>query len=57
MAWIEKDLPDADHQVKLAECEEWLTKVAKWDAYVLDARIGLKVTTGLDTVKRCRPQP
>lgn len=56
ISWMEKDLPGADHEARLAECEEWLTKAAKWDSYVLDARIGMKVTTGLDTVKRCRPK-
>ncbi|KFY14123.1 hypothetical protein V492_02834 [Pseudogymnoascus sp. VKM F-4246] len=57
ISWMEKDLPGSDSKAKLIECEEWLSKVAKWDtSYVLDARIGMKVTTGLDTIKRCRPR-
>lgn len=41
-----------DKKSRVAECEDWLSKVAKWESYVLDARIGMKVTTGLDTVRR-----
>jgi maltooligosyltrehalose synthase len=55
LAWVEKDLKGVDRQAKVQECEEWLMKVAKWEGYVLDARIGMKVTTGLDTIKRYRP--
>lgn len=51
LAWFEKDLPGTDTKAKVTECEEWLRKVSKWDIYVLDTRIGLKITTGLDTVK------
>ncbi|OBT69498.1 hypothetical protein VE03_01125 [Pseudogymnoascus sp. 23342-1-I1] len=55
ISWMERGLPGNDSKAKLEECEEWLNKVAKWEtAYVLDARIGMKVTTGLDTIKRCR---
>lgn len=52
IAWFEKDLPGSDGNAKVADCEAWLGKVAKWESYVLDARIGLKVTTALDTLKR-----
>jgi hypothetical protein len=51
LAWFEKDLPDADTRGKVAECEEWLRKVSKWDTYVLDTRIGLKITTAVETLK------
>jgi hypothetical protein len=54
LAWQEKDLPGVDPEQKLEECQEWLHKVAKWETYLLDARIGMKVTTGIDTVKRYR---
>ena len=57
IAWKEKDLPGADRQAKAKDCEEWLTKAAKWESYVLDARIGMKVTTCLDTVRRYHPKP
>jgi hypothetical protein len=51
LAWFEKDLPGADTKAKIAECDEWLHKVSKWDTYVLDTRIGLKITTAVDTLK------
>ncbi|KAL9613645.1 MAG: hypothetical protein Q9167_001821 [Letrouitia subvulpina] len=34
------------------KCEEWIEKAAKWESYDLDARIGLKVTTAQDTLKK-----
>ncbi|KAK0640315.1 Mitochondrial outer membrane protein iml2 [Lasiodiplodia hormozganensis] len=38
---------------RLRECGSWIEKVAKWgEAYDLDARIGMKVTTAKDTLKR-----
>ncbi|KAJ9668525.1 Mitochondrial outer membrane protein iml2 [Coniosporium apollinis] len=43
--------PPRDVQ-KIRECSAWLEKVAGWESYDLDARIGLKITTGRDTLKR-----
>ncbi|KAL8949315.1 MAG: hypothetical protein Q9222_004571 [Ikaeria aurantiellina] len=34
------------------ECESWVEKAAKWESYELDARIGLKVATAQDTLKK-----
>ena len=34
------------------ECEDWVEKAAKWESYELDARIGLKIATAQDTLKR-----
>lgn len=51
IAWFEKDLGKADMNAKIAECEEWLQKVLKWETYVLDTRIGMKITTAVDTIK------
>ncbi len=51
LAWFEKDLPGADTKAKVAQCEEWLRKVSKWETYVLDTRIGLKITTAVETIK------
>ena len=34
------------------ECETWIEKASKWEGYSLDARIGLKITTAQDTIKK-----
>lgn len=49
--WAERDGSTED-RARLKECSCWLDEVAKWDRYDLDARIGLKVTTAQDTLKR-----
>ncbi|KAF2145782.1 uncharacterized protein K452DRAFT_284163 [Aplosporella prunicola CBS 121167] len=36
---------------RLKECSVWLEKVARWESYDLDTRIGLKVTTARDTLR------
>ena len=51
IAWFEKDVEGIDTKAKVVECDEWLSKVSKWDSYVLDARIGLKITTAIETLK------
>ena len=44
-----------DEQERLVrDCEDWVERAAKWEAYELDARIGLKITTAQDTLKRWR---
>ncbi|KAF1816787.1 hypothetical protein P152DRAFT_485973 [Eremomyces bilateralis CBS 781.70] len=43
---------EAARRGKLAECKEWLEKVANWEAYDLDARMGLRITTARDTIKK-----
>lgn len=35
-----------------ADCKLWLQKAARWEAYELDTRVGLRVTTALDTVNK-----
>ncbi|TFB02203.1 Mitochondrial outer membrane protein IML2 [Trichoderma ghanense] len=35
---------------KMLECEEQINKVKVWEAYVLDTRIGLRATSGLETL-------
>lgn len=53
LSWYEKDLENADYSAKVLDCASWLEKCAKWDtAYTLDARIGVRVNTALDTVAR-----
>lgn len=34
------------------ECAEWVDKVARWEGYSMDARIGLKVANAQDTCKK-----
>ncbi|KAI1504587.1 breast cancer protein [Biscogniauxia marginata] len=36
---------------KMDDCQSWLEKVARWEAFVLDARIGMRVQTGMDTIR------
>ncbi|CAK7275234.1 Mitochondrial outer membrane protein iml2 [Sporothrix epigloea] len=45
---------DGYRQQKTKECLVQLDKVANWEAFVLDARIGMKLRTGLDTVRWLR---
>ncbi len=47
----EKDAVEAFRRAKMEETEAYLDKVAKWETFVLDGRIGLKVQTGLDTIQ------
>jgi len=42
----------ASNPVLLAECSDWLEKVAAWESFDLDARIGMKVTTARGTLKK-----
>ncbi|EPE09087.1 mitochondrial outer membrane protein iml2 [Ophiostoma piceae UAMH 11346] len=39
------------YKTKVDDCAVLLDKVAKWEAFVLDARIGMKLQTGLDTIR------
>lgn len=57
ICWMQKgeaakvgDLKEEERCVK--ECERWVDKAAKWEAYELDARIGLKIATAQDTLRR-----
>ena len=36
----------------VAECKKWIEKARGWEKYELDARIGMKVTTAADAVKK-----
>ncbi|KAF2866712.1 outer membrane protein Iml2/Tetratricopeptide repeat protein 39 [Massariosphaeria phaeospora] len=50
--WKEAEGNPKAHMDKLEECKNWLEEVSRWDAYDLDARIGMKVTSGKATMRR-----
>lgn len=53
LAWREKDLPSADMEAKVRDCEQWLNKVHQWnESYIMDTRMSMRVTTSIMTVKR-----
>lgn len=37
-------------RIKVKECEEYLEHVKTWESFVLDARVGMKVKTGVDSI-------
>lgn len=47
----EADQVDEFRRKKTEECHSLLETVAKWETYVLDARFGMRVQTGLDSVR------
>lgn len=49
--WQQAGGEDGDKSL-LAKCSAELAKVEKWEAFDLEARIGLKVTTARETLKR-----
>ncbi|KAI0892501.1 hypothetical protein F4806DRAFT_232655 [Annulohypoxylon nitens] len=61
LAWMEVQKPELRGRIdeddeedwlheKVDECQSWLDKVARWEAFILDARIGMRVQTGMDTI-------
>ncbi|KAI1735377.1 breast cancer protein [Xylaria scruposa] len=52
LAWVEgQSKTPAETKKKIDDCQSWLDKVAGWEAYVLDGRIGMRVQTGMDTLR------
>ena len=43
---------DRSDQSLVAEAKEWIEKAKNWGGYEMDARIGMKVTTGVDAIKK-----
>ncbi|KAH3918206.1 inclusion body clearance protein IML2 [Parastagonospora nodorum] len=52
--WREADVDGqpAQHMETLNKCRDWLQEVTQWDGFDLDARIGMKITTGKDTLRK-----
>ncbi|RYP78613.1 hypothetical protein DL769_003174 [Monosporascus sp. CRB-8-3] len=41
---------------KLDECQAWLDTLSRWEAFILDARFGMRINTGLDTIRWYRKE-
>ncbi|KKA28346.1 hypothetical protein TD95_000175 [Thielaviopsis punctulata] len=41
----------------VSQCQEYLDKVAGWESFTLDARIGIRVQTGLETLAWFKSKP
>ena len=46
-----RDQADAFRKEKALECLSLLEKVARWESFILDARMGLRVQAGLENVR------
>lgn len=42
---------DGFRKAKIEECQACLDKAANWEAFVLDARCGMRVQTGMETLR------
>jgi hypothetical protein len=52
LVWVEGQAnTPAETKEKIETCQSWLDKVAGWDAYLLDGRVGMRVQTGMDTLR------
>ncbi|KAI8946677.1 breast cancer protein [Xylaria longipes] len=52
LAWVEGQTTTPEEtKKKVDDCQSWLDKVSRWEAYVLDGRIGMRVQTGMDTLR------
>ncbi len=54
ICWMRRREGGKGEEEFVKECEGWVEKAAKWEGYELDARIGLKVATAQDTLRKWR---
>lgn len=53
ICWMRRKGPGIDQERSwVKECETWVEKAAKWESYELDARIGIKIATAQDALKK-----
>ncbi|RMZ68983.1 Mitochondrial outer membrane iml2 [Pyrenophora seminiperda CCB06] len=52
--WREADVDGhpEDHPEMLVQCKNYLEEVTRWSGFDLDARIGMKITTGKETLRK-----
>jgi len=52
--WREADVDShpEEHPEMLVQCKNWLEEVTKWGGFDLDARIGMKITSGKETLRK-----
>ena len=54
LLWMQKTGELEEDKKLVREAQDCLDKAAKWESYDLDARMGMKVTTGVETVRAWR---
>lgn len=52
ICWMRKSDQRGEEAKWVKQCEGWIDKAARWESYELDARIGLKIATAQDTLKK-----
>lgn len=58
ICWVERSRAEKEgkgidvSQQWVNESESWIEKAARWDSYELDARIGIKIATAQDTLRK-----
>lgn len=53
ICWMRRKASGIDQErTWVKECETWVETAAKWESYELDARIGVKIATAQDTLKK-----